>query len=258
MILAIDVGNTHITMGILDDSRIVGNFRLTTKTTRTSDEYGICISVLLNNNNLSVEDIDDVIISSVVPKLMYSLTNCIRKYIKKEPIVIGPGIKTGIKIGHDNAREVGADRIVNVAYAYHKLKRACIIIDFGTATTFDFVNKNGEFQYTVISPGLEISAQALYGQTAKLPEIEIKKPASILATNTIDGMQAGVVFGYVGQVEYIIKKIKEELQDDDVYVIATGGLGRVIYGATEMIDEFDADIAFKGMNIIYHKNVCKK
>ncbi|MDY5252068.1 MAG: type III pantothenate kinase [Erysipelotrichaceae bacterium] len=254
MLLAIDVGNTHICMGILDDKKILGNFRLTTKTPRTSDEYGICMSILLDQSKIKKEDIDDVIISSVVPKIMYSLTNCIRKYLQKEPIIIGPGIKTGIKIHHDNAKEVGADRIVNVAYAYHTLKKACIVIDFGTATTFDYVSADGDFKYTVISPGLEISAQALYGQTAKLPEIEIKKPASILATNTIDGMQAGVVYGYIGHVEYVIKRMKEEIAQDDIWVIATGGLGRVIYKATDMIDEFDPDIAFKGMRILYDKN----
>ncbi|MCI5773042.1 MAG: type III pantothenate kinase [Erysipelotrichaceae bacterium] len=254
MLLAIDVGNTHICMGILDDKKILGNFRLTTKTPRTSDEYGICMSILLDQSKIKKEDIDDVIISSVVPKIMYSLTNCIRKYLQKEPIIIGPGIKTGIKIHHDNAKEVGADRIVNVAYAYHTLKKACIVIDFGTATTFDYVSADGDFKYTVISPGLEISAQALYGQTAKLPEIEIKKLASILATNTIDGMQAGVVYGYIGHVEYVIKRMKEEIAQDDIWVIATGGLGRVIYKATDMIDEFDPDIAFKGMRILYDKN----
>ena len=195
MLLAIDVGNTHICMGILDNDKILGNFRLTTKTPRTSDEFGICISTLLARSKISPDKIDDVIISSVVPKIMYSLTNCIRKYINKEPLIIGPGIKTGIKINQDNARSVGADRIVNVSYAYHTFKKPCIIIDFGTATTFDYVNEKGEFEYTVISPGLEISAQALYNQTAKLPEIEIKKPASILATNTIDGMKQGVLYG---------------------------------------------------------------
>lgn len=254
MLLAIDVGNTHICMAVLDDKKILGNFRLTTKTPRTSDEYGICMSILLQQSKIQKEDIDDVIISSVVPKVMYSLTNCIRKYLDKDPIIIGPGIKTGIKINHDNAKEVGADRIVNVAYAHHTLKKDCIVIDFGTATTFDYVTKDGNFKYTIISPGLEIGAQALYGQTAKLPEIEIKKPASILATNTIDGMQAGVVYGYIGHVEYIIKQLKKEIQDDDIYVIATGGLGRVIYKATDMIDEFDPDIAFKGMKILYDKN----
>lgn len=254
MLLTIDVGNTHITMGILKEDTLVGNFRLTTKTPRTSDEFGICLSTLLERNNISHEDIHDVIISSVVPKVMHSLSNCIRKYLNKTPILIGPGIKTGIQVQTDNPKEVGADRIVNVAAAYYTYHKACLIIDFGTATTFDYVSDQGVFSHTVISPGLEISAQALWSQTAKLPEIEIKKPSSILAKNTVQGMQAGVVYGYIGQVEYIIKEMKKELNVDDLLIIATGGLGRIIASETDFIDHYDPHLAFKGMKIIYDKN----
>lgn len=255
MLLVVDVGNTHICLGVMDGETILGSFRLTTKTPRTSDEFGICFGYLLERSRIKKSDIEDVIISSVVPKIMYSLTNCIRKYIEKEPLIIGPGIKTGVNIKHGNAKAVGADRIVNVAYAHHYCKgKPCIVIDFGTATTYDYVSEKGDFEYTVISPGLEISAQALYNNAAKLPEIEIKKPDSILATNTIDGMQAGVVYGYIGQVEYTVKQMKKELGIDDVYVIATGGLGRVIYKETDQINEYDPNIAFKGMKIIYDRN----
>lgn len=254
MLLTIDVGNTHITMGILDHDEIIGNFRLTTKTPRTSDEFGICLSTLLDRNKIREDEIDDVIISSVVPKIMHSLTNCIRKYLNKMPIIIGPGIKTGIQIQTDNPKEVGADRIVNVAAAYHTYHKACLIIDFGTATTFDYVNQEGVFCHTVIAPGLEIAAQALWNQTAKLPEFEIKKPHSILAKNTVHGMQAGVVYGYIGQVEYIIKEMKKELGIDDLLVIATGGLGRIIASETTMIESYDPHLAFKGMKIIYDRN----
>lgn len=254
MILAVDIGNTNISMGLIDDDKIIGNFRLTTKTPRTSDEYGICLTTLLLKSDIKADEIEAVVISSVVPKIMYSFTNCIRKYLNLNPIVISSGIKTGISINTDNPKEVGADRIVSVAAAYHTYHRSCIIVDFGTATTYDYVSKNGEFKYTVISPGLEISAQALYGQTAKLPEVEIKKPDSILGRNTISGMQAGIVYGYIGQVEYIVKKMKEELQDPDAYVIATGGLGRVIYQGTDVIDLYDPELAFKGIKILYDKN----
>ncbi|MFV0379588.1 MAG: type III pantothenate kinase [Anaerorhabdus sp.] len=254
MLLTIDVGNTHITMGILNGSEIIGNFRLTTKTPRTSDEYEICLSTLLERNNIIPEDIEDIIIASVVPKIMHSLVNCIRKYLNKMPIIIGPGIKTGVQIHTDNPKEVGADRIVNVAAGYYTYHKACLIIDFGTATTFDYISKSGVFCHTVIAPGLEISAQALWSQTAKLPEFEIKKPNSILAKNTIHGMQAGVVYGYIGQVEYIIKEMIKELKTDDIKVIATGGLGRIISAETELIDEYDPHLAFKGMKIIYDKN----
>lgn len=255
MLLTIDVGNTNITMGIFDGDELIGSFRLTTKTPRTSDEFGITLTTLLTKYKLTHEQIDDIIISSVVPKVMYSLNNCIRKYLYKTPIIIGPGIKTGIQINSDNPREVGADRIVNVAAAYYTYHQACLIIDFGTATTFDFVSENGVFEYTVISPGIEISAQALWMQTAKLPEIEIKKPARILAKNTISGMQSGIVYGYIGQIEYIVKSMLKELNVKNVKVIATGGLGRIIYNETDLIDIYDPDLAFKGMKLIYERNL---
>ncbi|SJZ36174.1 type III pantothenate kinase [Anaerorhabdus furcosa] len=254
MLLTIDVGNTNITMGIFDEDTLVGNFRLTTKTPRTSDEYGICLSTLLAKYNIDSEQIEDVIISSVVPKVMYSLNSCIIKYLNRTPIIIGPGVKTGIQVNSDNPREVGADRIVNVAAAYHTYHQPCLIIDFGTATTFDYVSEKGVFEYTVISPGIEISAQALWNQTAKLPEIEIKKPNQILSKNTINGMQSGIVFGYIGQVEYIVKQMLKELGRKDVKVIATGGLGKIIYSETDLIDDFIPDLAFRGMKIIYERN----
>lgn len=258
MLLAIDVGNTNISMGILDQGKTVGSFRLTTKTPRTSDEFGICISTLLEQSHINPEEIEDVIISSVVPKCNYALNSCIRKYLKKEPMIIGPGMKTGIKLKTENAREVGADRIVDVAAARHLYHTSCIIVDFGTATTFDYVSADGVFEYTVIAPGLGICAQALTKETAKLPEIEIKRPQSVLGRNTIEGMQSGVVYGYIGLVEYIIRKMKKELKDPDCHVVATGGLGRVIADDTELIDDYDPDLAYKGMYEIYKKNKAGK
>lgn len=254
MLLTIDVGNTNITMGIFDEDTLVGNFRLTTKTPRTSDEYGICLSTLLDKYHIDSEQIEDVIISSVVPKVMYSLNSCIIKYLDRVPTIIGPGVKTGIQVNSDNPREVGADRIVNVAAAYHTYHQACLIIDFGTATTFDYVSDKGVFEYTVISPGIEISAQALWNQTAKLPEIEIKKPDHVLAKNTINGMQSGIVYGYIGQIEYIVKNILKELDTKNVKVIATGGLAKIIFPETDVIDEYVPDLAFRGMKIIYDRN----
>jgi len=253
-LLTMDVGNTHIKMQLMDEGKAVGTFRLTTKTPRTSDEYGMCIREFLNANELTKEDIMDVVISSVVPKIMYSLTSAVRKYIRKDPIIISSEIETGVKVNTVNPREVGADRLVDVAAGYYTYHNSCIIVDFGTATTYDYVSKDGVFQYTVISPGIEISAHALTGQTAKLPEIEIKKPDSVLGTNTITGMQAGVVYGYIGQVEYIIRKMKEELNDPDCTVIATGGLGRIIADETDEIQIYDPDLAGKGMTIIYNFN----
>ena len=254
-LLTIDVGNTHIKMNLLSDSdKEIAGFRLTTKIPRTSDEYGLLIREFMNANSLSKEDIKDVVISSVVPKVMYSLTSSIIKYLNKEPIIVGPGIKTGISVRTDNPKEVGADRIVDCAAAYYTYHRSCIIVDFGTATTFDYVSNDGVFQYTVIAPGLETSASALTSQTAKLPEVEIRKPESILVKNTIAGMQAGVVYGYIGLVEYIIRRMKKELNDKDALVIATGGLGRVIAVETDEIDIYEPDLAGLGMKIIYERN----
>lgn len=254
ILMTIDVGNTNISLGLMHNNDVIGSFRLTTKTPRTSDEFGLCIKELLDTTNIKDTDIEAVIISSVVPKIMYSLNSAIIKYLHQEPIIVGPGIKTGISIRTDNPREVGADRIVDIAFAYHTYHKPCIIVDFGTATTFDFVSEDGVFKYTVIAPGLGISANALTSQTAKLPEIEIKKPSSILNGNTITGMQAGVVYGYIGTVEYIIEQMKKELKIKDCLVIATGGLGKVIARETEMIDIYDSDLAYKGMRILYDLN----
>ena len=249
-----DVGNTHIKMQLMDGNKAIGTFRLTTKNPRTSDEFGICLREFLNAYELTKDDILDVVISSVVPKIMYSLTSAVRKYIHKDPIIINSDINTGVTVKTENPRAVGADRLVDVAAAYYTYHNSCIIVDFGTATTFDYVSKDGVFQYTVISPGIGISANALTSQTAKLPDIEIKKPDSILGKDTITGMQSGVVYGYIGQVEYIIRRMKEELNDPDCTVVATGGLGRIIAEETDAIDIYDPDLAGKGMMIIYNFN----
>ena len=255
MLLTVDIGNTNITMALIDkDQNIAGTFRLTTKAQRTSDEYGLTMMEFFRLSKVRVADIEDVIISSVVPKVMHSFNNSVRKYVHKEPIIVGPGIRTGISIKTDFPKEVGADKIVDAAAVYHIYGGNAIVVDFGTATTFDYINEKGEFLYNVILPGLEISAQALWQQAAKLPEIEIVKPASILCKNTETSMRAGVVYGYIGATEYIINKMKEEIGRDDIKVYATGGLGRVIFNETDLIDVYDPDLAYKGMQIIYDKN----
>ncbi|MBR5229675.1 MAG: type III pantothenate kinase [Firmicutes bacterium] len=259
MLLTVDIGNTNITMALIgEDNDIAGTFRITTKAQRTSDEYGSLIMDFCRMSNVVAGQIKDVIISSVVPKVMHSFNNSIRKYIGKEPIIVGPGIRTGISIMTDFPKEVGADKIVDAAAVFSIYGGNAIVIDFGTATTFDYINEKGEFLYNVIMPGLEISAQALWQQAAKLPEIEIIKPDSILGKNTDTSMRAGVVYGYIGSTEYIIRKMKEEIGRDDIKVYATGGLGRVICNETDMIDYYDPDLAFKGMKIIYDKNKAKK
>lgn len=253
MILGIDAGNTNITIGVFREEKLLGNFRMNTKITRTSDEYGIFLRELLRNNGIASENINGVIISSVVPNIMYSLTSAIKKYFKVKPVIVGAGIRTGINIAITNPKQVGADRIVDAVAAYELYGGPVIIVDFGTATTHDVVTAEGALIAGVTSPGIRISANALWKDTAMLPEIEIKKPASILAKNTETSMQAGLVYGYIGQTEYIIRKIKSELGQDDIKVVATGGLGTIIADETDEIDIYDKDLTLKGLQIIYKK-----
>jgi len=185
---------------------------------------------------------------------MHSFTNTMRRYFNIEPLIVGPGIKTGIMIKSENPKEVGADRIVDSVAAYEQYGGPLIVIDYGTATTYDVISENGEFLYGITSPGIQISADALWSKTAQLPNIEIKKPNSILAKNTITSMQAGLVYGYIGQTEYIVKKIKEEMKNENIKVVATGGLGRIISDETKYIDIYDPQLLLKGLKYIHDKN----
>ena len=254
MLLAIDIGNTDFTIGIFQEKKLCDTFRMRTKINRTSDEYGVFILNTLQYKGYEAKDVEDVIISSVVPAVMHSFNSAIIKYFGLKPIIVGPGIRTGIRIATTNPKETGADRIVDAVAGYELYGGPVIVVDFGTATTFDYISGEGVFKYTVIAPGLGIVANALTSQTAKLPEIEIQKPESILNGNTITGMQAGVIYGYIGSVEYIIKQMKKELKLKDCLVIATGGLGKVIAKETKEIDLFDPDVAYKGMRILYDLN----
>ena len=254
MILVIDVGNTNITFGVYKKTELVTTFRMMSNVSRTSDEYGMMITALLDNNGVPKEKIDGAIIASVVPNLMHALTGAVTKYIKVKPMVVGPGTKTGIKIVTENPREIGADRIVDAVGAYEKYGGPVLVLDFGTATTYDLVTDKGEFAAGITAPGIKISAKALWNDTAKLPEIEIKKPKSILAQETISSMQAGLVYGQIGQTEYIIKCVKEESGFDNLKVVSTGGLGRLISDETDMIDVYDAALTLDGLRIIYEKN----
>lgn len=254
MILVVDAGNTNITLGLFQEQELLGTFRMNTKLPRTSDEYGIFIIELLRNNGWDPKGVRDVIISSVVPNIMHSFTNGIKKYFGVQPIIVGAGIKTGINISIANPKSMGADRIVDAVAAYKIYGGPVIVIDFGTATTHDVITAEGALIAGVTSPGIRISANALWKDTAMLPEIEIKKPDTILANNTISSMQAGLFFGYVGQTEYIIKKLKEELKLPDIKVVATGGLGKIISDETKYIDVYDPDLTLKGLRIIYDYN----
>ena len=252
MITVIDVGNTNITIGVMQGEEVIASFRLTTSQRRTSDEFAAVFYALFHGKGIDENKVEGVVISSVVPKIMHSLRNSIYKFFNLEPIIVGAGIKTGIQIRTENPKSLGADRIVDLVAGHYLYKGPLIVIDFGTATTYDYLSGEGVFEFGLTSPGIETSAIALWNKAAQLPEIEIKMPASIKCKNTITSMQGGLIFGYIGQTEYIIKKIKEEV--GETKVIATGGLGRIIYNATDMIDEYDPNLSFKGMKIIYDKN----
>lgn len=253
MIITIDVGNTNITVGVFEGDKVVATFRITTKMPRTSDEYGMLLINLLEQNKINHEEIVDAIIASVVPNVMHSLEGAVVKYLGIRPIVIEPGTKTGIRVVTENPRQIGADRIVDAAAAYEIYGGPVLVLDFGTATTYDLVDKDGAFLSGVTAPGIRISAKALSEDAAKLPEIEIRKPESILAKETISSMQAGLVYGQIGQTEYIVRHMIEEANLGDVKVVATGGLGRIIANETSVIDVYDPTLTLKGMNLIYKK-----
>lgn len=254
MLLTVDVGNTNITLGLFKGKEIYATFRITTQMARTSDEYGSLIAEMIVRKGIDVKSIKDVIVSSVVPKVMYSLNSGIIKYFGIQPMIVGIGTKTGIRINRTDPREVGSDRIVDAVSAYEIYGGPCIVADFGTATTYDLIGADGTFEAGVTSPGIKICAKALWDCTAKLPEVEIKKPESILGKDTITSMQAGIVYGYIGQTEYIIDKMKEASGLENLRVIATGGMGRIIYENTDRIDIYDNELTLQGMRIIYEKN----
>lgn len=254
MILAIDAGNTNITLALMENGQVAASFRLTTRTPRTSDEFGVQLLGLLQANQLSKKDVEDVIISSVVPGVMYSLTSGVIKYLDKKPMIVGIGIKTGIRIVTGNPKEIGADRIVDAVSAYEQYKGPVLVIDYGTATTYDLILEDASFAAGITSPGIGICANALWNETAKLPEIEIRKPDSILAKDTVSSMQAGLVYGYIGQTEYIIEQVKKEAGLSNLMVVATGGLGKIISDATDKINVYDPLLTMKGLWIIYSKN----
>lgn len=252
MILVVDVGNTNITYGVYKEDKLITTFHMMTKMLRTSDEYGISISELLHTNN--IEKVTGCIIASVVPNIMHSLVGAIKRYLKVTPVIVGTGIKTGIKIITENPKEIGPDRIVDAVAAYEKYGGPILVLDFGTATTYDLITEDGCFTAGITAPGIRISAKALWEDTARLPEVEIKKPASILAQDTISSMQAGLVYGQIGQTEYIIGQVKKESGYDNMKVVATGGLGRIISDETDAIQVYDSALTLDGLKIIYDKN----
>ncbi len=253
MILVIDVGNTNIGLGIYDGDTLVSNWRMVTVSDRTSDETGLLILQFFNFAGVTKDDIGDVIISSVVPPVMYALELAIRKYVGKEPILVTSETKTGLTIRYDNPLEVGADRIVNAVAALKLYGGPVIIVDFGTATTFCSVTADGEYLGGIICPGIKISMDALFARAAKLPRVELSRPKKVIGTNTVESMQSGAVYGYAGQVDYIVGKMKAEMGGNPK-VIATGGLARLIAEEAKSIDEINRKLTMEGLKIIYYLN----
>ncbi len=254
MILVADIGNTNMTMGVYDGENLKTTFRLMTGTPHTSDEYGILITQILQNNGIDAKQMEGAVVASVVPTVMHALQGALTRYLGVKPLIVGPGVKTGIRITTEDPRAIGADRIVDAVAAYEKYGGPVLVIDFGTATTYDLITADGCFTAGITAPGIRISSEALWLRTAKLPEIEIRKPKSILAQETVSSMQAGLVYGQIGQTEYIIQKVCEESGLQDMKVVATGGLGRLISEETDMIQIYDPALTLEGLRVIYEKN----
>ncbi len=254
MILTLDIGNTNIKTALFDGMEMRQYWRISTNRARSSDEYGIILMGLLSHEGISASAVDGIIISSVVPQINFTIEHMCRNYFGHEPMKIEPGVKTGINIKYENPREVGSDRIANAVAAYELYGGPCITIDFGTATTFGAISERGEFLGGAICPGLKLAAEALTERAAKLPRFELAKPETVIGRNTITNMQSGIVYGYIGQVNYLVERMKRELGAPNAKVIATGGLAVLVAEESNAIDVMDGLLTLKGLCLIYEKN----
>ena len=254
MLLAIDVGNTNIKYGVFDGETLVASFRASSRISRTADEYGSVLVNLLTDKNIKKSDITGVIISSVIPSLNYTICHMCEYFFGVTPLMIGPGVKTGLNVKADNPKEVGADIIVNSVSAFTKYGGPIIVIDFGTATTFDIISDKCELLGVVIAPVIKTSLEGLVSNTAQLPMIELDAPKSVIGKNTKNCMQAGVVFGFAGLVDSILKRIKTELNNQNITVVATGGLGEIIAKEVKSINKVDRMLTLDGLRKIYELN----
>lgn len=263
MLLAFDVGNSNIVLGVFKDGKLITNWRIETDTKKSADEYGMLVTQLFKYDGLDPEEVEDIIISTVVPSVLFTLQHLAMKYFNKRAIIVESGVKTGLVVKYDNPKQVGADRIVNAVAAIHKYGGPLIIIDFGTATTFCAVTEKAEYLGGTIAPGLKISSDALFEKTSKLPKVELEEPGHTICKNTIQSMQSGLVYGHMGMVDYIVRKMKEELEeitasDKKVTVVATGGLSTLIDGGVDCIDYVDKMLTLEGLELIYEKNKKKQ
>lgn len=254
MILVVDVGNTNIVLGIYEGKELLHHWRLSTNRSATADEYGMTMYNLFHHAGITLHQVEGVIISSVVPPLMFVLETLCLKYLKKNPLIVGPGIKTGLNIRYENPREVGADRIVNSVAAIELYGAPCIVVDFGTATTFDYIDEQAQYIGGAVAPGIGISTEALYQRAAKLPRIELVKPKSVVGRNTIASMQAGIIYGFAGQVDGIVGRIRQEFRSAPK-VVATGGLAELIAAESKTIELVNPLLTLQGLQLIYERNV---
>ncbi|MBQ6716694.1 MAG: type III pantothenate kinase [Clostridia bacterium] len=253
MILTLDIGNTNIKTALFEGERMAAYWRISTNRTMTSDEYGMLMCNLFTHHNVSMKSVTGIVISSVVPTINYTIEHMCMTYFGRAPMFVAPGIKTGIHIKYDNPKELGSDRIANAVAAYELYGGPCIYIDFGTATSFGVVSQKGEFLGGAICPGLKVTADALVDRTAKLPRFELVKPATVIGKNTITNLQSGILYGHIGLVKYLIKRMKEEL-GSDCKVIATGGMAVLIREECPEITDLDGLLTLKGLRLIYDKN----
>ncbi len=254
LILVLDVGNTNTVLGVYGQDTLKHHWRIETSRNKTEDEFGMLIKNLFVHEEISFHEIEGIIISSVVPPIMFALERMCDKYFGIKPLVVGPGIKTGLNIKYENPREVGADRIVNAVAGIQDYGSPLIIVDFGTATTYCYIDEHKQYMGGAIAPGINISTEALYSRAAKLPRIEITRPENIIGKNTVSAMQSGILYGYVGQVEGIVKRMKEQSKKVPK-VIATGGLATLIAKESDCIDIVDPFLTLRGLQLIYKRNV---